>query len=412
MMLVRLMTQTVFFALGQMWANKVRALLTTLGIVIGVFAITATIAAAGGLKGFVLDEFQKFGATKMFIWGERPDELRDKLSWTDVKLKAREAEALRQHSEYLTRLSMVTRHRVSARYKDVQKAGVRVHGIEPDWHEIEQRFVIEGRQFTETDDNEQLQVCIINEMAIEELRLENGGVGEKIFLNNRRFIVVGVVETKEMSEMFGGGEARSEVFIPFSTMYKLRDWLWTEIIASMESPDVAEEAKAEVRFILRNLRQLPADWPDTFEMFQMTQAVDNFNAMAGVMGLAAGVLVSISLLVGGVGIMNIMLVSVSERTREIGLRKALGARPVVILMQFLVEAVILCVAGGVIGLIVGQGLMVIGQQSGGKLMENAVIPVWAILLAFGFSGGVGVLFGMWPAVKAARLDPIEALRHE
>ena len=212
--------------------------------------------------------------------------------------------------------------------------------------------------------------------------------------------------------MFGGGEARSEVFIPFSTMYKLRDWLWTECIAQMESPEVAEEAKAEIRFILRKARNLPAEWPDTFDMFQMTQAVDNFNSMAGVMGMAAGVLVGISLLVGGVGIMNIMLVSVSERTREIGLRKALGARPVVILMQFLVEAVILCVMGGVIGLIVGQGLMVVAQAQGGKLMANATIPMWAIMLAFGFSGGVGVLFGMWPAVKAARLDPIEALRHE
>ncbi len=411
-MIVRLLTQTVFFALGQMWANKVRALLTTLGIVIGVFAITATIAAAGGLKGFVLDEFSKFGATKVFIWGNRPDELRDKLSWTDVKIKTREARDLREHSQYLTRLSMVASHRVTVRYQDRVKSGVSVTGIEPDWHEIEQRLVQDGRQFTETDDSEQLQVCLINEMAIEELRLDGGGIGKKIFLNNRRFVVVGVVETKEMSAMFGGGEARSEIFVPFSTMYKLRDWLWTSVVASMESPEVAEEAKAEIRFILRKARQLPADWPDTFDMFQMTQAVDNFNSMAGVMGMAAAVLVSISLLVGGVGIMNIMLVSVSERTREIGLRKALGARPAVILVQFLVEAVILCLAGGVIGLVVGQALMVLAQGSGGKLMENAEIPMWAIVLSFGFSGGVGVFFGMWPAVKAARLDPIEALRHE
>lgn len=212
--------------------------------------------------------------------------------------------------------------------------------------------------------------------------------------------------------MFGGGEARSEIFIPFSTLYKLRDWLWTSVVASMESPEVAEEAKAEIRHILRKSRQLPAEWPDTFDMFQMTQAVEQFNGMASAMMMAAGILVGISLLVGGVGIMNIMLVSVSERTREIGLRKALGARPAVILVQFLVEAVILCVMGGVIGLVVGQALMVLAQSQGGQLMKNAEIPMWAVILAFGFSGGVGVLFGMWPAVKAARLDPIEALRHE
>jgi len=395
-----------------MWSNKVRAMLTTLGIIIGVWAITSVIAAVGGLKGFVLNEFAKFGATKMFIWGERPDELRDKLSWTDVKIKPEEADLLREHATTLERLSMVTNHRVAVRYKDQIKSGVQVTGIQPEWHDIEQQFLTAGRQFTRADDDEQLQVCYVNDQAINELKLENGGVGEFITLNDRRFLIIGVIESKEMSAMFGGGESRAELYIPFSTMYKLRDWLWTDIVAQMKSPDVAEDCKQEVRFLLRKHRQLPAEWPDTFEMFQMTQAVDQFKAMAAGMTMGAGVLVGISLLVGGIGIMNIMLVSVSERTREIGLRKALGAQPIVVLLQFLVEAVILCLAGGMIGIIIGQATTLAMKQAPNIPLDAAEIPPWAFMLAFGFSALVGVIFGMWPAIKAARLDPIEALRHE
>lgn len=408
MTLIRMFVQTVVFAIAQMWSNKVRAILTTLGIIIGVWAITAVIAVVGGLNGFVLDEFEKFGATKMFIWGDRPDELRDKVSWSDVKLKPREARELREHATTLERLTMVASERVSIRYADKLLPGVRVTGIEPDWHAIEQRFVVSGRPFSMTDDEEQLQVCVINDQAINELQLPRGGVGEYILINGRRFLVVGIVETKEMSAMFGGGESRTEVFVPYSTMYKLDDWLWTEIRAEMKSPELAEEAKQEIRFILRKARDLPPNWEDTFGMFQMTEAVERFNVIGMFLTLGAGVLVSISLVVGGVGIMNIMLVSVSERTREIGLRKAVGANPIVILLQFLVEAVILCMAGGVIGLIIGQASTLVVQ----RFLDNADIPPWAIVLAFVFCAGVGIGFGMWPAIKAARLDPIEALRHE
>jgi len=412
MIFVRLIVQTVFFAVGQMLSNKVRAFLTTLGIIIGVWAITSVIAAVGGLKNFVLDEFAKFGATKVFIWGNVPDSLRDKVTWEEVRLSPADGEALRKHSETLERLTMQTSLGATVSHGDKIKQGVRVTGIEPDWHEIEQRFVMHGRALTQSDDEGELQVCLVNEQAIEELTLEKGGVGSYIFINNRRFLVVGVVETKEMSPMFGGGEARTEVFIPFRLAYRLRDWPWVEITAQMKSPDIAEDCKEEIRFILRKHRQLPADWEDTFEMFQMTQALENFRGMAAAMTASAGVLVGISLLVGGIGIMNIMLVSVSERTREIGLRKAVGANPVVILLQFLIEAVILCIAGGVVGLIAGQATTLALRNIPDFPMEGAEIPVWAILLAFFFSAGVGVVFGMWPAIKAARLNPIEALRHE
>ena len=183
-------------------------------------------------------------------------------------------------------------------------------------------------------------------------------------------------------------------------------------IAASRTPELSEEAQAELRFFLRRKRQLKPGEPDTFGVQAIQKFLEQFEQLAAMVTLVAGGIVGISLLVGGVGIMNIMLVSVSERTREIGLRKAVGARPSAILLQFLVEAVMLCLIGGLIGLLCGQLITVgLGAIPQAKL-ERAYIPIWAIGLSFGFSALVGVVFGMFPAIKAARLDPIEALRHE
>jgi putative ABC transport system permease protein len=410
-----ILEDALLHAVRAVTTQRQRSLLTMLGIIIGVWAITTVIAAVGGMNSFVLNEFEKFGATKMWVWGERPRELRGKLDWSDVRLSNSEVVLMRDNATTLARVSRISNLGATVRYGDEYKPGVRVTGIDPDWHQIEQRFVETGRTFSQTDDEEQLQVCLVNRDAIDELRLENGGVGEHVLINDRRFLIVGILESKDMAAMFGGGESRTEIYIPFGTVYKLRDVPWMYVMASMTSPEVADECRAEITFLLRNHRQLPPEWPDTFDMFQLTSELENFKVVSMVLTAAASVLVSISLVVGGIGIMNIMLVSVSERTREIGLRKALGANPLVILVQFLIEAVILCVAGGLIGLIVGQ-LTTLAIKSvpigGGMTLARAEIPLWAIILAFGFSATVGIVFGMGPAIKAARLDPIEALRHE
>jgi len=413
MIILRVLSQTVSFAIRQMLANKFRSMLTMLGIIIGVWAITTVIAAVSGLNGFVMKEFETFGATKMFIWGERPDSLRRKVKWDDVKLTQAEGDLLRENATTLSRVSMVADYPVTVRYGDKVKVGVRVTGIEKDWHEIEQRFVLEGRAFTAQDNAEQLQVCMTTREGVKEFALDNNGVGEYLLLNNRRFLVIGIIETKEM-KMFGRGDSQAEIFVPFQTMYKLQDWLWTMAVVQMKSADLAEEADAEVKTLLRKQRQLPPEWEDTFGTWQMTSAVNQMKSLGTGLTMAAGVLVSISLLVGGVGIMNIMLVSVSERTREIGLRKALGANPTIILMQFLIEAMVLCIIGGMLGLILGQ-VTTLGLQKApipGMNMKSAEIPMWAIILALSFSAGVGLVFGMGPAMKAARLDPIDALRHD
>jgi putative ABC transport system permease protein len=211
--------------------------------------------------------------------------------------------------------------------------------------------------------------------------------------------------------MFGGNFSDSEVFIPFTTA-RVSPRMGMICIAATKSPTLTEEAKAELTFFMRRQRGLKVEEENTFRIESVEQFVQQFNSVATAITMVAAGIVGISLLVGGVGIMNIMLVSVSERTREIGLRKAVGARPSAILLQFLIEAMMLCLMGGLMGLLCGQGLTTAMASIPDAKLEKAFIPGWAVALSFGFSAAVGLLFGMFPAIKAARLDPIEALRHE
>lgn len=413
MFLIRVLMQTVALALGQIRANFARALLTSLGIIIGVGSVTAVIAGLTGMKGYVLSEFETFGAKKVFIDGRVPRELRNKIDWDEVSLTLDEINDIREHCPSIALITPVMWNSFEVRNGDFLVAGAPVQGIWPEWHTIEARTVTFGRPFNSIDESDSRYVCLVNDKAIEELNLDRDPTGDFILLNGRRFLIVGVVETKELGAMFGGGDSQVEVFIPFSTSQRMSPWRDISYsIAELTTPEAADDARAEVGFVLRNLRKLPPDWPDTFQVEVLQQFIDQFNGLAAGITAVAGGVVSISLLVGGVGIMNIMLVSVSERTREIGLRKAVGAKSGIILMQFLVEAIVLCVAGGIVGLALGQALTLGLQNMPDTPLENAYIPGWAVTLAFVFSAAVGVIFGMFPAIKAARLDPIEALRHE
>ncbi|HCT44957.1 MAG TPA: hypothetical protein DF699_07070, partial [Phycisphaerales bacterium] len=314
--------------------------------------------------------------------------------------------------EFIETLTPGCRTSWDVSYGKKVEQGVRVTGIWPTWHEIEDRQVLFGRPFSRIDDDENRQVCLINEQGIEELNLDTDPVGDYILVDGRRFLIVGVVETKEVSPMMGGGESRTELYIPFSTHKMMNPYTWTDFTLQMVDPDKAEDAQAEVRFILRNHRQLDPDDEDTFDMFVIQSAIEDFNTLSNYITVVLAVVVGISLVVGGVGIMNIMLVSVSERTREIGLRKAMGAKPPVVLTQFLVEAVVLCLTGGLIGIAVIQLLVSIAPLIPNSPIETLSIPSWAIWTSLIFSSGVGIVFGMFPAIKASMLNPINALRHE
>jgi len=410
-MLTRFMLQTVVLALTQIWANKFRAALTALGIVIGVTAVVTVIAALGGMRAGVLGEFESLGAKKVWIWGNVPRSLRGTLGWDEVKMTIEEIHAIEEHCPSIETLTPIIRGSMTVNFGERTVQGVSVTGIGLDWRVVENRDISIGRALSRIDHEQSRPVCIVNEEAIGEFNLDTDPTGQHIRLDGHRFMIVGVIENEQKS-MFTGGDTNAEILIPFETSLKLNRHGWIWATASIASPELVDEAREEIRFALRKLRNLDPEDEDTFNIMILQQAIDQFTTMAaGITALVVGI-VSILMLVAGIGIMNIMLASVSERTREIGLRKAVGARPAVIMMQFLAEAVTLCVVGAIIGIVIGQLLVLVAQNVPSWNLDQAQIPMWAMVVAVAFSAGSGIIFGMFPAVKAARMDPIEALRHE
>jgi len=411
---LRLFYQSVYLAMGQIWANKTRSILTTIGIVIGVASVTAVIAALTGLKAKILTQVETLGSNTIFISPRRPDTgpMQHANFWS-IRFLPEHFDGLLEHCpsvERFGRQTWIGGKTVSHRERSVENVTVR--GIEPDCHKIESRPVTEGRPLSVIDEIQTRQVCLIDPKLRNELHLDRDCVGQQILIGHNTFYIVGVVEPRPESVFGGGDQDRSEVFVPFKTSFKLQRYLYIGVLAESKSAEVSDDAQAELKFFLRRTRNIKPGEPDTFEVMSLQNILDIFNKIAIIVTMVAGGIVGISLLVGGVGIMNIMLVSVSERTREIGLRKAVGAKRSAILTQFLIESVVLCFFGGLVGIGFGQ-VLTMGIANIPKVeMDMAYIPLWAIGLSFGFSGTVGIFFGMFPAIKAARLDPIEALRHE
>jgi putative ABC transport system permease protein len=405
--------ESVMLALRQIWANKLRSILTALGIIVGVASTTAVIAALTGLKTKVLAEFETFGAARIYVWPSRPEGVpRNLFPWEKIRLKKEEAAAIAEQCTSLKGITPISETTLSVQSDGENLDGVSVTGIWPAWHATENRQVIMGRPFSQADIDNARQVCLVNDLAVRDLELPTDPVGEHLIIGGRRFLIVGVVETIT-ERMTGFNTISAELFIPHSLMDKFMDRdFFMRFVALANSPAEAEDAQADITRVLRKVRGLGSTDLETFRVQPIDQFIDQFKSVASGITAVAGGIVAISLLVGGIGIMNIMLVSVSERTREIGLRKAVGATPTAILLQFLLEAVTLCLAGGLVGVLIGQAFALAVSSIPGARLENASVPAWAVALAFVFSAAVGVVFGMFPAIKASRLDPIEALRHE
>lgn len=409
----RLILQSVRLAMGQIWANKIRSMLTTLGIIIGVASVTAVIAALTGLKTKIMSDLETFGTNRIFVYPNWPDQGPKKnASWRVIRFWPEEFEGLLDHCPSVREFTMRAGNNEGVRYGERAIESATINGIQVAWHNIESRKVLQGRPFSVIDQTQGRRVCLVNASIRDKLRMDKDPVGEFLIIGRHSYRVVGVVEERPNFSMIGGGRGEEfEILIPFQTMWNLHE-PWFGVHAASKSPEKSEEAKAELTFFLRQTRHLKPGEPDTFRVQTMESEIRTFEKMTKGVTMVAGGVVSVSLLVGGIGIMNIMLVSVSERTREIGLRKAVGAKNSAILTQFLIEAIVLCCIGGLLGILMGQGITSAIAKLPGANLDRAFIPGWAIMMAIGFSAVVGIFFGMFPAIKAARLDPIEALRHE
>ena len=414
----QLFYQSVYLALGQIWANKTRAILTTVGIVIGVASVTAVIATLTGLKTQVLLMVEEFGTNTIVIIPGQPEKGRLRhASWWTIRFLPEHFDDMLEHCPSVARFSrmgVVGKHTIQHGESSVES--VNVTGIEPSYHDIIRRPITLGRKLSFIDEMQVLSVCLIDSKLHYKLRLDRDCIGQTILIGHNRFRVVGVMEWRPPMKHEGVSEEFYEVFIPFRSAFKLQEPIIAAVAAS-KSTEIVEDAQAEIKFFLRRTRNVKPTEPDTFRVESVKRYMEMFNAIALILTLVAVGIVSISLLVGGVGIMNIMLVSVSERTREIGLRKAVGAKKSAILTQFLIESVVLCFVGGLVGIGFGQLLTIVIVNIPNIMkyefdMAMTYIPVWAIILSFSFTGCIGIFFGMFPAIKAARLDPIEALRHE
>jgi len=268
-------------------------------------------------------------------------------------------------------------------------------------------YIEEGRALTEIDVEHNRHVIVLGQETLEELFPFMSPIGEEVNIDGHRFHVIGTIE--EQGTSFGQSDD-NRVVIPITVFQKYYGRQQSiNITLQARSSELFEAAQEEVIGVLRAVRKVPPGEPNDFEMFSSLSLIETFNNMTRVVRIGAMVIVSFALLVAGIGIMNIMLVSIRERTREIGVRAALGAKRRDILLQFLVEAVILSEIGGVIGILIGVG---IGQFVALVSPVPAAIPFWTIILGFGFCSLVGLVFGVYPAKKASKMDPIEALRYE
>jgi len=391
--------------------NKMRTFLTMLGIVIGVMSIigmmsiidaldrymTQTLSAIGGNVFWI----QKFPAVQMGRL-DRKYRLRK-----DLKLE--HAEAISQRATLIQAVSAENyQWGKQIKYKkEATNPNVLVYGGDQWWAEVNGINIREGRAINEMDLRHRHNIVILGADVVDKLFPFVYPVGENVLIDGHRFEVAGITERR--GNILGQSQDNF-VTIPYSTFTKYYGENHSIGIAvKAKSTELLPEAMDQVVAILRIVRKVPPGAENDFEIVTADSIMNTLRNLTGFVFIAAVVICAISLVVGGIGIMNIMLVSVTERTREIGIRKAVGAKKRHILNQFLTEAVGICLMGGLIGVIFGA---IIGVLIGRALKLPPVIPIWSVFLGVGFSLLIGIIFGTYPAMKAAKLDPIEALRYE
>jgi putative ABC transport system permease protein len=396
-------------ALRALWANKMRSLLTTLGIIIGVAGVIGVVSIVQGLQFLITNQFQGLGANFMMVLPKQQQQGPGVVQ-RPVRLTWDDGLAIRESVGGIQLITPQIFGPAQAKYRDRQHSSF-VVGVNQDWPEVNNFAVDQGRFFNKLDLDRRQKVAVLGVEVIDELRL-GSPLGKEIYVGSLPVTVIGIMEEKGQSL---GQNLDDLIFVPFDTalgIFGRRAAEQVQLRMRIANTDNIDQIREEMKALLRRRHKIQEGDPDDFQIIVQDELLDQFSKFLSAVTLVVGGIVSIALLVGGIGIMNIMLVSVTERTREIGIRKSVGARRQDILVQFLIEAVTLSLLGGAIGLLLGFGM---GRLATALIPGNlppAHVPLWAVLVAFGFSTLVGVFFGIYPAGKAARLDPIEALRYE
>ncbi|KKR60631.1 hypothetical protein A2362_03130 [Candidatus Curtissbacteria bacterium RIFOXYB1_FULL_41_59] len=393
--------ESVKIAFVALARNKVRSFLTMLGIIIGVMSVVLLMSLGAGLQESIKVQFEKLGTNTIYVMpGNLEEGFGGGQGFQTNKLKFSDAEDIKDHVKSVKAVAGGVESSVSVTYKGETRKVVSFYGIDPEFTEIGDYKVEKGRTFTKSENSAGKRVAVVGNTIVEELLNNANPLGKEILVKDQKYKIIGVLE--EQGSLLGQDQDNS-VYIPIeSARRQLNFDRPTWILAEVQDPENITQTKSEIEKVL--LERLS---DDDFSVLTSEETLQVVNVILGIVTSVLAGIAAISLLVGGIGISNIMLVSVTERTREIGLRKAVGARPKDILTQFLIEAIILSVAGGLIGLLLAS----LGTLALNFFMQATITPV-AVILAFGFSGFVGIIFGVIPALRASKLEPIVALRYE
>jgi putative ABC transport system permease protein len=412
-------------ALGNLRANKLRSFLTMLGVIIGVGAVIVMVAIVQGASERVTSEFRRLGSSLIIIFYQLDPKDRNKTTRRIDAMKMDDVKAILNECSLIKSLSAElpinqgpgSGSTFNAKYQD-RELDVNPNGVQPAYERLRNAKVARGRFISEEDLNTWAKVCVIGEKVKKELFKDEDPLGKDLTINGLSLTVVGIMAPKGRSLE---GDADKNVFVPLTTVQKR--YIGRELVgviwAEPKDPTKINEAMDQVwQLLMRRYDNLPG-----FHVDSQENILASINKVLSIFGLVLGSIAGLALVVGGIGIMNIMLVSVTERTREIGIRKAVGAKRRDILLQFLIESATLSATGGIIGLLLGAGFAyTLGYltqfvpgledpQTGAKGIAVYLSPLVS-LLSFAFSAGVGIVFGVYPAFRASSLDPITALRHE
>ena len=407
--------------LDTLWQHKLRSLLTILGVIIGTMTVIVIAAFVSGIDARVSKEIESFGTNSIYIYRFDPgfnfnpsqeERMRKPLSYEDTLAIESECSSVAYAAAFMSPVDFFGgpfTQRVNVRYRDIEMTNAAVQGASPAYFKMGVTNIAEGRYFTDYENSRHADVLVIGNDVANTLFPYSNAVDQEVTINGREYRVVGVLAERDVF-IVGAEDPNNEnkaVYLPYLTLRKLYPEVKDNFVMAQARPGEMKQAVEEIRELLRRRRKVAFGAPDNFGISTSEQIISQFSAITGGVFALMVAISSVGLLIGGIGVMNIMLVSVTERTKEIGVRKAIGARRRDIVLQFLIEAATLTGLGGLLGIIVGS-LIALGIQA----IMPTYIPLWSPIVGFGVSVGLGVIFGLWPAWKAARLNPIEALRYE